>query len=306
MPKPSAHNPIALSKKMTLEDAFKLMAFSCITQVESNAAALAKTYDVENLHHMRVGLRRFNSLLKFYHEILPFPETIKLELAWLNQRLSVTRDWDVLVHTTLPALSNQLSYLATFSEVSLIANSKAEEKHRQLTVTVKSKRYAKLILSLKKFLLMRGWRALMPSQAQTQLLKTLNKASSVSLTQQRKILMSLGKHINVTKRKKVHRIRLAAKQLRYTADFLQSLYSAKKARAYIKKLAKLQDVLGMFNDAVVANKLLEEIESTDAIFQNEIEIILLSLNAKAEIKHQKMDAVWRDFSLTAPFWKEVC
>lgn len=305
MPKPSAHPPIALSKKMTLEDAFKVMAFSCITQVETNATALAKTYDIENLHQMRVGLRRFNSLLKFYHEILPLPETLKLELAWLNQQLSATRDWDVFVHATLPALSNQLSYLATFAEVCLTANDIAEEKHQQLTVMVNSKRYAKLIVSLEKFLLMRGWRALMSSQAQTQLLKKLNKTASTSLTQQRKILMNLGKRINVAKRKKVHLIRIAAKQLRYTAEFLQSLYSAKKARVYIKNLAKLQDVLGMFNDAVVANRLLKEIESTDTILQSEMEIILLALNAKAEIKHQKMDALWRDFVLRTPFWEEV-
>lgn len=305
MPKQTAHHPIALSKKMTLEDAFKLMAFSCITQVASNAAVLAKTYDVESLHQMRVGLRRFNSLLKFYHVILPFPETLKFELAWLNRRLSVTRDWDVFVHVTLPALSNQLSYLATFSKVNLFANNKAEEKHQQLTVMVNSKRYAKLILNLKKFLLMRGWRALMSSQAQSQLLKKLNKTASASLTQQREFLMSFGKHINVAKRKKVHRIRIAAKQLRYTAEFLQSLYSAKKARTYIKKLAKLQDVLGMFNDAVVANRLLKEMESTGTIFQNEMEVILLSLNAKAEIKHEKIDALWRDFISATLFWKEV-
>jgi CHAD domain-containing protein len=46
----------------------------------------------------------------------------------------------------------------------------------------------------------------------------------------------------------MHRLRIALKKLRYTAEFLAPLYSKEKVRRYIKKLRGLQEHLGAIND----------------------------------------------------------
>ena len=46
----------------------------------------------------------------------------------------------------------------------------------------------------------------------------------------------------------LHRLRIALKKLRYTAEFLAPLYPKKKVRRYVRKLRGLQEHLGAIND----------------------------------------------------------
>lgn len=64
------HPPRELLKNMSLERAFEVMAFNCLSQLKSSARTLTSSYDVEGLHQIRVGLRRFDALLEFF-DILP-------------------------------------------------------------------------------------------------------------------------------------------------------------------------------------------------------------------------------------------
>ena len=48
--------------------------------------------------------------------------------------------------------------------------------------------------------------------------------------------------------RRLHRLRIALKKLRYTAEFLAPLYPKEKVRRYIKKLRGLQEHLGAIND----------------------------------------------------------
>jgi CHAD domain-containing protein len=52
---------------------------------------------------------------------------------------------------------------------------------------------------------------------------------------------------------------VAARKSRYAAVFFQALYSKKKLRRFVAALAKLQDELAWANDAVVAERLLQEL-----------------------------------------------
>ena len=46
----------------------------------------------------------------------------------------------------------------------------------------------------------------------------------------------------------LHRLRIALKKLRYTAEFFAPLYPKKKVRRYLSKLRGLQEHLGALND----------------------------------------------------------
>jgi CHAD domain-containing protein len=65
----------------------------------------------------------------------------------------------------------------------------------------------------------------------------------------------------------VHRLRIALKKLRYTAEFFAPLYSRKKVTRYLKKLRGLQNHLGDLNDAAnvraVVSSLLREKSKKD-------------------------------------------
>ena len=54
-----------------------------------------------------------------------------------------------------------------------------------------------------------------------------------------------------------HAARIAAKKLRYAAEFFAPVLDGDRARDYVHALAGLQDVLGRGNDAVTAARLVE-------------------------------------------------
>ncbi|MBY0239875.1 MAG: CHAD domain-containing protein, partial [Burkholderiaceae bacterium] len=61
-----------------------------------------------------------------------------------------------------------------------------------------------------------------------------------------------------------HRVRIAAKKARYTAQFFQSLLPPKPAARYLQRLAALQDGLGRLNDLVMARTLLAQLARDSA------------------------------------------
>jgi CHAD domain-containing protein len=48
--------------------------------------------------------------------------------------------------------------------------------------------------------------------------------------------------------------------MRYDIEFFQALYGEKSSRPYLKALSRLQDQLGLQNDLVVADALLQQLQ----------------------------------------------
>lgn len=303
----SKHPPRKLLKNMTLENAFEVMAFNCLSQLKSSASKLTSSYDVEALHQMRVGLRRFDALLEFYKDIVKIPVELKSELKWLNQELSLVRDRDVLIHSTLPKLNNKHMDVTKYPDAMLtsyLANHlELDEKHKQIIALFRSQRYIDFINKLTEYLLTRKWSQELLTEKSNLKTQGIKSAASIKLKKQRKKLNTLYKNINLERQKNVHKIRIAAKRLRYSVELLQTLYPAKKVSSYIKKLTRLQDCLGFMNDIKVANQLLKEMDYVDEDFQREKKHIKQLLKSKLKDNQQQVDAIWSNFKLATPFWK---
>jgi triphosphatase len=307
MSRQTKHPSIKLSKNMTLENAFEVMAFHCISQLESSTFILTTSYDIEALHQMRVGLRRIDAFLGFYNDILEIPVALKSELKWLGRHLSLARDCDVLIHSTLPMINNKKQNEKKYSNPKLIEylvdKLEIEEKHKQIIAIIGSQRYIKFLKKLKTCLLMHDKQKTFPTKQQFTMSQEIKKVASVKLKEQFKALINLYQNINIKRRKNIHRIRIATKKMRYSIELLQSLYSKNKVSAYIKNLVKLQDSLGLFNDIKLAHKLLKELDKTDTVFHKEKKLIRLSLKNNLRVKRQEIESACHGFMLTTPFWK---
>ncbi len=55
----------------------------------------------------------------------------------------------------------------------------------------------------------------------------------------------------------LHRFRIAAKKMRYVAEFFGSLYPGKKVKRFTERLESLQELLGAINDAQVSAHMIE-------------------------------------------------
>jgi CHAD domain-containing protein len=97
-----------------------------------------------------------------------------------------------------------------------------------------------------------------------------------------------------------HAVRIAAKKLRYAAEFFAPLFPRKHARAYAKSLAALQDVLGRANDAATAARLVAELRE-DA---HEPAVAALAgwIGAQGAAILPLSGAAWTGFTEARRFW----
>ena len=100
-------------------------------------------------------------------------------------------------------------------------------------------------------------------------------------------------------------MRIAAKKLRYAAEFFGALYPKKRVAPYVAALEELQDILGALNDAAVADRLLDEAaaahgqpvpERVDGLVRGWVAAV--AANELAQYKR-----AWREFDEAKPFWR---
>jgi CHAD domain-containing protein len=60
-----------------------------------------------------------------------------------------------------------------------------------------------------------------------------------------------------------HRIRKRVKRLRYSVEFVSSLYPGKDVQRYLKRLRPAQEVLGEYNDVLVAEEAFRALAAQD-------------------------------------------
>jgi CHAD domain-containing protein len=97
-----------------------------------------------------------------------------------------------------------------------------------------------------------------------------------------------------------HAARIAAKRLRYAAEFFAALFARRRAGAYIDALAELQDVLGRCNDAASASAHSAELAGTaDATLAWAIRGWAAAQGAALAPSLAK---AWRRFESAKPFW----
>ena len=70
--------------------------------------------------------------------------------------------------------------------------------------------------------------------------------------------------------------------MRYASGFFASLSSGAQQKAFVKSLAELQDELGLLNDATVAGRLLDQLESARQDLAAPIATVRAALLQRAE------------------------
>ncbi|GLY41637.1 CHAD domain-containing protein [Amycolatopsis sp. NBRC 101858] len=204
--------------------------------------------DPEDLHQMRVALRRMRSVLKLSGRLVgDGAEPVRAELGWLGQSLGEVRDHDVLIGHLREVLADfeVRDQPAGRRLVSLFVTERAAAK-RRLTRALSSARYSTLLQEVS--LLTRGQPASPAAEERHDLVAGLAKPH-------RKLSKAVRALPANPPDDDLHALRIHGKKLRYAAELAQT--SAKKKRAKrIKKLIKatrdFQTVLGDHQDAVIA------------------------------------------------------
>ncbi|MGV8842617.1 MAG: CHAD domain-containing protein [Pseudomonas sp.] len=251
--------PLGLLPSMNVEQAFQAVMHNCLEQIQANEADVAHGQAPESLHQLRVGLRRLRSALRLFEKVVPCPTELHKQLDALASGLGSARDWDVLLDSTLPWLTNSAN-APPIDALRPVAKQQAHRHHRAASARIDAPRYSRLMLSFGAWVEGAGWRE-SPQTDLDQLNTALPRFAKKSLDKAQKRLRTRGKGLTDANPAARHRVRIAAKKMRYAAEFLHALYPKKAMTAYVRALTKLQDELGQLNDAAVAEELLRQLQS---------------------------------------------
>jgi len=290
----------ALARDDSASGAFRHIAWECLSHLQGNQDMVLHGEDVEGVHQMRVALRRLRSALDVFRSVVSKQSgaAITEELRWITDVLGQARDLDVFVTQTLPPLLLQLQAHPGLSQLEAKAAAARQQAYDEVRAALASQRYQRLLLTLGAWLENQGWR-----DADSVECSVLEVAQTM-LAKRHKQLKQHGRRLLHMHPEERHATRIAAKKLRYAAEFFTSLYPASQPQQFLGALAKLQDVLGVLNDIAVTEGLIHRlIGSRPNRALDEALYIFIGWNACNVMRRMEgLEGVWKRFAQQAPFW----
>jgi len=303
---PVKAKPLPLEKELSTSEAFTRIIQSCLTHLQANEPGVIEGEDSEFVHQMRVALRRMRSALSVFLDLVPKEQIGVLleELHWLAGELDGARNWDVFALETLPPLASSFPDQTGREWLKSNIDERRQHYNVQAREAVASARYQKLLLTLGAWLCRQPWLGGIETQAQPIPGIPIAEFAPQVLQKRHKKLKKRGKDIATLAPLERHRVRIAAKKLRYTAEFFSSLYQRKPARRYIGALADLQEVLGALNDAATTVTLLEDIAVAehDPLRQQAKDIVLGWVLGASHARVKDLENTWENFCSGKVFW----
>ncbi len=292
--------PVELPRKVTIRQGFLVIVNACLAQVQGNVSGVLHTAESESLHQLRVGLRRLRSALGLFAKWIDFPAPLQSELKWLAGELGVARDADVLAGCTLARVAAACPDEASLRVLNEAALTAARIKRQRAAAALRSTRYSRLMRDLT------SWMHDLQSQRTPgetmcrSVEERLDRHASKIFSRRHRRLLRRGARLENASPEERHRVRIAAKNLRYAIEFFQSLHAGQRARRWLPSLTALQDAFGLLNDAAIADRLLQELGEREPKYADGASFARGFLSAEALQQTEALVEFWRSFCAADP------
>lgn len=253
-PEPVRAQPVALDPEMTVGAALQQIGRNGMAQLLRNEPAVLAGQP-EGIHQMRVAMRRIRSAVSSLRKTLPAEDRrwVEEELGRIGGALGPVRNIDVFATELLPAARAGLPEKAGSDELAETLGRLREGGYDRVKEAILSEQYADATLRLLRWFETRGRDNPSPPHPR------IGKIAPLVLDRRRRKLRRRSKGFGRLTPWERHKLRIAAKKLRYTIELFGCLLDADDLRKYLGKLKGLQDDLGYANDVRVAHDFLGEL-----------------------------------------------
>ena len=254
--------PPLVTPDMSVDQAFVAILQSGLAQLLANEPAAEDGRNPEGIHQFRVALRRLRSALSLLYSLAPSAtlETLRADARWLASNLSGARSWDVFLSETLVEVANGCDGIEGFDALRALAEQARAASYAAVRQTLATARSGRFQLALGAWIEQRGWRRDVSSHNLAALAGPVLAFADAALTRRHDKVLKRGRHFKQLPIAARHDLRLAAKKLRYTADFFLPLFDQRaSAKRYARRLSRLQDRLGRYNDAAATRQLIAQL-----------------------------------------------
>jgi CHAD domain-containing protein len=293
---------------MSTNEVFKTLILGCLTHYTANQRGLLERGgDPEYLHQMRVALRRLRSVFSTFTPLFPSPVLAPpiVETRWLARILGAARDWDVFATETLPPVKRRYAAHAGLDTLARATARKRAAANARARHAVASVRGQGLLLALGAWTSAETWLEALDAGQRARLAQPADEFARETLNTALKRVRKRGRNFAKLAPHDLHRLRISTKKLRYATEFFAPLFDEKAAGDYRAALARLQDALGAYNDAVKMATFAERAgHGLTGAAINEARGIMLGWGAGMEDAGSRyLRRVWKDFRAAEPFWK---
>lgn len=291
--------PVEWPAGSTLDAALAAFASAAAHHAAANLAAVADGQP-EGVHQMRVALRRLRSALSLFKQDLT-ADALEADAQAKEalKALGAARDMDVFLGDTMPpVLAAAPEGFAQGVDALLQAAAGRQRISRAAARELAAgPQAARLVLT---FYRLGATGGLLADPAAS---TPAAEAAAPLLDTRFAKAQKKGKHYARLPWEERHEVRIAVKKFRYALDFFEPLLGGRKARDFATRLSRLQDDMGLANDAHVAQTLAMDMAAENPAAR-EGAAFLSGWQARALADGEKeLLKAWKAFRKTEPFWR---
>lgn len=212
--------------------------------------------NLENLHQLRVRLRQLRSILSFGKPL--FNQVVFLEcqsgLRQMGRELSYVRELDVLAAQWEEVLADYSQQFPGQTQLADLLTQERTKGRKRLLTKLRKGKFTPVLLTL--------WQRLLESPWNYQYQSLVSTADFT----ERRLVSWLEKYHKAWRntpladKESLHKLRIKGKKLRYVIEGL-ALYTKRDNKRVQARLKKIQELLGLLNDAYRSNNLIKKLIS---------------------------------------------
>ncbi|WP_246523561.1 CYTH and CHAD domain-containing protein [Neoroseomonas eburnea] len=241
----------------TVEDAFLRAYGHLLEVVRQQSARIGPDAGPEGVHQTRVALRRLRSVFRVFRAATDGPALRGID-ARFREVLAVlgpARDWDVFVAGVGRDVAAAFPEEKRIAALLRAAEARRREAYAAVMAMLEGQPWRLLLLDALGTLLTRAWRAEATVEGLAALDEPVREFGRGILDRRWSRLRRAGEEFETLSAEELHELRLDGKRLRYAAEVFAPIFGAKAGRRFLRRVAALQEGLGVANDAAVARGL---------------------------------------------------
>lgn len=227
--------------------AFKEIGLACLAAFLLDASLFEPaTKETEFVHQARVAIRRLRAAMSFFKPIADDERTAawRHEFKWISDLLGEARDLDVWQQGTFRPKAAERDAPAGFALLAHHMEARREQAYARLAAALTSQRLRSLLLEFAIWLQIENW-------AVGDRGMKIEDFLDLHLAGRMRKLVKCGRAIGDMDEAAQHRLRIAAKKLRYIAESFEPLAQNRKDFGrVVGGLEKMQSALGAIHDRV--------------------------------------------------------
>ena len=258
----------------------------------------------EPVHQMRVAVRRLRSTIAVFRPAV-FCGAIDLAdtgLRALADRLAPARDLDVFIAETAATVGEALPADTSLHRLRTTAEHHRRAAYAALRTWLRGPEFRRLTIAMAALTDGTAWSEATEATQQEALGLKLETFAAQALKRRLRRLIEAGETIDHLDPAALHIIRLRAKRMRYAAEVFAPLFPRKATARFLRRLATVQDRLGILNDSAVADTLLASLGATTGGRAHAAGLVRGFLAARAGNARGRIARAWQRFHRLEPFW----